>query len=71
MVFSMDMCGWKDGLAFLNNNDRFRAYRKQIAQAMGSNNALAKFIPLQEIEVSRFLLRTLQRPEDLVKHIRT
>jgi hypothetical protein len=71
MVFSMDMCGWSNVLSSQKNDDRFRAYRKQIYQVMGSKTALAKFIPLQDVEVSRFLLRTMQKPEELVQHIRT
>ena len=37
---------------------------------MGTNNTAARFRPLQEIEVRRFLLRTLQHPENLVDYIK-
>lgn len=71
MVFSMEMCGWKNLLASKRYNDEFQAYRKQILQFMGTKSALSKFYPLQDVEVQRFLLRTIQKPESLISHIRT
>ena len=51
-------------------SDRFRTYRKRIHQVLGTKSALAKFDTLQDVEAQRFLLRTLQRPEDLISNIR-
>lgn len=52
-------------------SDRFRTYRKVIHQVIGSKATAARFNPLQEVEIRRFLLRVLDRPNDLVQHIRT
>jgi hypothetical protein len=71
MVFSMDMCGWRDLLASQHYDDRFRALRKQVYQVMGTKTSLSKFYPLQDVEVHRFLLRSIQKPDELISHIRT
>lgn len=52
-------------------SDRFRSYRKVMHQVLGSKTTVTRFNPLQEVEIRRFLLRVLHRPEDLVQHIRT
>lgn len=52
-------------------SDRFRTYRKVMHRVLGSKVTAARFNPLQEVEVRRFLLRVLDRPNDLVQHIRT
>ena len=71
MVFSMQMCGWEHLLSSVRHGDRFRAMRKQIYQVFGTKAALSKFIPLQDVEVHRFLLRTIEKPDDLIQNIRT
>lgn len=63
--------GWEHILAMQTYSDRFRAYRKAMHRVLGSKTAVARFNPLQEVEIRRFLLRVLHRPEDLVQHIRT
>lgn len=52
-------------------NDRWRAYRKNIAQYMGTRNAVTSFQPMQEEENRRFLKGVLNQPEKLMDHIRT
>lgn len=52
-------------------SDRFRAYRKAMHRVLGSKTTVARFNPLQEVEIRRFLLRVLHHSEDLVQHIRT
>ncbi|BCR92212.1 uncharacterized protein ACHE_80112A [Aspergillus chevalieri] len=71
MVFACEMVGWEHILAMQTYSDRFRAYRKAMHRVLGSKTAIARFNPLQEVEIRRFLLRVLHRPEDLVQHIRT
>ena len=63
--------GWEDILAMQTYSDSFRAYRKALHRVLGSKATVALFNPLQEVEIRRFLLRVLDRPDDLVQHIRT
>ena len=64
-------CGWEFTLASQLYDDRLRAYRKPIHATLGTKVGAARFNALQEIEVHRFLLRTLKRPAGLLDHIRT
>jgi hypothetical protein len=41
-----------------------------MAQILGSKVAVSRFNLLQEAEVGRFLLRTLETPDDLLEHFR-
>jgi cytochrome P450 len=63
--------GWEDGLAFQGYTDRFRAYRKAIQPSFGSESAVARYTPLQEVETHRFLFRVLKDPIDLLRHVQT
>ncbi|KAL4959505.1 cytochrome P450 [Aspergillus stella-maris] len=71
MVFAGEMIGWEDILAMQAYSDPFRAYRKAMHKVLGTKNSIAQFNSLQEVEVRRFLLRVLEKPGDLVRHIRT
>ncbi|KAH8429766.1 cytochrome P450 [Aspergillus melleus] len=71
MVFAGEMVGWEDILAMQTYSDRFRAYRKVMHRVLGSKAVTSRFNALQDIEIRRFLLRVLQKPNDLVQHIRT
>jgi hypothetical protein len=64
-------CGWEHALSGQQNSNRFRAYRKNIGRILGSQTAAAKFNTLQDVEIRRFLLRLLEKPDKLVQHIRT
>jgi hypothetical protein len=52
-------------------SDKFRAYRKVMHRVLGSKAVTARFNPLQHVEIRRFLLRVLDKPNDLLQHIRT
>ncbi|KAI5123170.1 hypothetical protein M0805_000871 [Coniferiporia weirii] len=71
MYFGGEMCGWENALSSQPYSDRFRAYRKNIQQVMGTKAAVSKFYPHQDVEVRRFILRVLEEPEKLNQHIRT
>ncbi|KAJ9640652.1 hypothetical protein H2204_003281 [Knufia peltigerae] len=71
LVFAFEMCGWLNFLSSQPYGERFRAYRKHVHGLMGSSQLLDKFGRFQEQEVGRCLLRTLQRPQNFVDHIRT
>jgi hypothetical protein len=63
--------GWENSIAFNPYSNRFRAHRKHTTQIFGSKVAVSRFNLLQEAEVGRFLLRTLETPDDLLGHFRT
>ncbi|KLO12343.1 cytochrome P450 [Schizopora paradoxa] len=71
LVFGGEMCGWENTLAMQHYSPRFRAYRKNIYQLMGSKNAINKFNPLIEEETRRTLIRIVEDPQQLMGHIRT
>jgi hypothetical protein len=52
-------------------SNRLRAYRKNVGRLLGSQAGVSRFYPLQEVEVGRFLLRVMEKPDDLLQHIRT
>jgi len=65
-----ELMGWENTLVFVPHSSRFRAYRKKMARIFGSKTAAAQFYDMQEAEVAHFLLRLLDRPEELNDHIR-
>lgn len=70
MMFCGEMVGWEYVLALLPYSDRMRTYRKNIHGILGSKWVISQFNDLQDVEVRRFLLRMLERPEDLGQNIR-
>jgi hypothetical protein len=40
-------------------------------RVLGTKAVISRFNPLQDVEVRRFLLRVLEKPDDLIQHIRT
>ncbi|KAM0270336.1 hypothetical protein ACHAPA_003520 [Fusarium lateritium] len=70
MVFAGEMVGWEDSVGFSEYNERFKTYRKNMARFIGSKTAAAEYNSLQEAEVGHFLLHVLDKPENLVDHIR-
>ncbi|KAI1629033.1 cytochrome P450 [Exophiala viscosa] len=71
LVFAFEMCGWLNFLSSLPPGQRFRSYRKYLHSLLGASQLLDRFGQLQEQEVAHCLLRILQTPQDLIKHIRT
>ncbi|KAL3490239.1 cytochrome P450 [Aspergillus germanicus] len=71
MVFGGEMVGWEHTLAMQTYSDTFRAYRKAMHCVLGTKNAISQFDDLQDVEIRRFLLRALDKPGDLLQHIRT
>ncbi|KAL1984336.1 hypothetical protein VTN96DRAFT_9294 [Rasamsonia emersonii] len=71
LVFGNEMVGWRNFLSSVEYSSRFRAYRKLMGRLLGSKDSVSRFYPLQEVEVRRFLWRVLQKPDDLVQHLRT
>ncbi|KAL4908215.1 hypothetical protein BDW74DRAFT_188399 [Aspergillus multicolor] len=71
MTFAGEMVGWKDILAMQPYSNTFRAYRKAMHRVLGTKNTVAQFNALQDVEVRRFLFRVLEKPDEIVQHIRT
>ncbi|KIK38430.1 hypothetical protein CY34DRAFT_809316, partial [Suillus luteus UH-Slu-Lm8-n1] len=70
LPMSGELVGWKHSLGLLPYGDRFRQYRKNIHQIMGSRAALNVYHLIEEIETRRFLKRVFSNPEQLQAHIR-
>ncbi|KAF2787590.1 cytochrome P450 [Melanomma pulvis-pyrius CBS 109.77] len=70
MVFSSEMIGWKNTLAFSGYTDTFKLHRKNIAKVASSNVSLSVFDRVQEEEAAHFLLNLLDSPESLFDHIK-
>ncbi|KAL2008457.1 hypothetical protein VTN00DRAFT_6651 [Thermoascus crustaceus] len=71
MVFAAEMVGWEHATAMLPSCDRLRTHRKNFHQLLGTKRAISSFFPLENVETRRFLLRVLEKPDDLLQHIRT
>ncbi|KAI1422341.1 cytochrome protein [Xylaria sp. FL1777] len=71
LVFGGEMAGWGNITGILKYDRHFRAQRKAVHTIMGTPSLSSAYLPLQEAEVHRFLFRVLDKPEDLVQHIRT
>ncbi|KAE8374971.1 cytochrome P450 [Aspergillus bertholletiae] len=71
MVFAGEILGWENALGMLGYSDRFRSYRKAMHRVLGTKALMSRFDSLQDVEVRRFLLRVLLKPDDLIQHIRT
>ncbi|TDL20079.1 cytochrome P450 oxidoreductase OrdA-like protein [Rickenella mellea] len=71
LTFGGQMCGWENSLALQPYGHRFRSYRKNIYQLMGTKaSVLSQFSELEEKETRRFLRRVLKDPEMLREHVR-
>ncbi|KAI1658689.1 cytochrome P450 [Daldinia decipiens] len=68
MVFGGEMCGWENMTAIIPYGNHLRAHRKCMFAVLGTKSAVARFCPLQNAEVKRFLLRILGNPQDIDKH---
>ncbi len=67
--FAHKMCGWGEFLANLEQNESFRATRRDVHSTIGTKSSVAKYYDIVSVEAHRFLLRTLQHPEGLVQHL--
>ncbi|OCB91350.1 cytochrome P450 oxidoreductase [Sanghuangporus baumii] len=71
MVFGGEMCGWENTLALQRYGEAFKLFRRELHQVLGTPVAIARFHPLIEVEAKRFLLRVLNDPTKLQKHVQT
>ncbi|OCT47140.1 O-methylsterigmatocystin oxidoreductase [Cladophialophora carrionii] len=71
LEFGSKLCGWERGLAMMPYSPKVRAYRKALHAVLGTPSAIDPFRPLIERETRRFLVRVLEKPEDVLQLIRT
>lgn len=66
-------CGWEDAMGAQQQGDpSFRGQRKHVFQQVGTKNSVAKYWPLQEGVVGRFLSRANKdNGQNLLKHVQT
>jgi len=69
--FGGELCGFSVMLPLIPYGDKFRYYRKLVHQQMGTKLICSEFRDTQDLESLRFLIRTIERPEDFQKHIKT
>ncbi|EJD40449.1 cytochrome P450 [Auricularia subglabra TFB-10046 SS5] len=58
------MTGWREGTATISPGEKFRAMRRFMTQILGPH-AVKGFLPVQEAEITSYLRRILDHPEDL------
>ncbi|KAH8114914.1 cytochrome P450 [Phellopilus nigrolimitatus] len=63
------LVGWSLSLPILRYGSRFRKHRRMMQQHFGAQ-AISSFRLTQEIEVRKFLLQLLERPEGFLGHIK-
>ncbi|KAI0521821.1 cytochrome protein [Xylaria bambusicola] len=63
--------GWSDALTLMKYDKAYRRRRKITHTLVGTKMNVAPYLPLQDVEVHRFLFRTLQEPERFLEHIKT
>lgn len=64
-------CGYNERMPFKPYDKVFRAQRKLAGGQIGTNAAVKRFHPAMNLEVRRFLLRTLEKPEQVITHLET
>lgn len=69
--FANELCGFGVLTPGLTYGPEHRLHRKFMRQQMGTKNLVRQFYDIEDVESRRFLLRVLNRPDDLIKHIKT
>ena len=67
--FAGTILGFDRGTVLLQHNEIHRRSRKYIAQTMGPGT-LKRYWGLQQYETARFLQRSINKPDTLVKQLR-
>jgi hypothetical protein len=69
--FASELCGYSVFLPVIPYGNKFRYFRKLVHQQMGTKLICSEFRDTQDLESLRFLVRTIERPEEFQKHIKT
>ncbi|PYI36822.1 O-methylsterigmatocystin oxidoreductase [Aspergillus indologenus CBS 114.80] len=64
------LSGYNEVTSAMAYTDTLRVHRKLFHKQIGSVNSVARYNNFQEAEVGRFMLRSLEAPQDLIPHIR-
>ncbi|KAI0267866.1 cytochrome P450 oxidoreductase [Gloeopeniophorella convolvens] len=70
LQFAGEMVGWSLQMILSPYNDRFRSMRKLVARHIGTNVAVTKFRPVQELEMRYFLARVCENQDNFLEDIR-
>ncbi|KAI4091485.1 MAG: hypothetical protein LQ344_004085 [Seirophora lacunosa] len=65
------LCGFEEFLITHQYDDKYRAHRKMVHQAIGTKGLSAGFRPVQEEEARRFVVRTFRDPGGMMGHLKT
>ncbi|KAI3549231.1 O-methylsterigmatocystin oxidoreductase [Colletotrichum abscissum] len=71
MVMANKLCGYESIVLCQGYTPMFRRYRKFLHQELGTKVSASQFRSVQECEVGRQLIRSLERPESLLEHYKT
>ncbi|KAI0189210.1 putative cytochrome P450 oxidoreductase [Xylaria flabelliformis] len=66
-----DLTGWTNILGMRQYGETHRLHRKVSHMLVGTHLTVMPYLPIQEIEVRRFLFRVLKEPKQFLNHIRT
>ncbi|KAK4074870.1 uncharacterized protein Triagg1_5019 [Trichoderma aggressivum f. europaeum] len=70
-VFAFDLCGFQKFTSGRQYDADFRRQRKFMYQQVGTKTIVAQFHGVQDVESWRLLRRTVDDPQNLIKHFRT
>lgn len=71
MVFATELCGYENIVLCQGYNNKFRNARKLLHKELGTRVSVEQFRDVQEREVNRQLVRTLNEPEKWLEHLKT
>ncbi|KAK0610802.1 cytochrome P450 [Immersiella caudata] len=71
MVMANKLCGYEAIVVCQSYGPTFRRYRKYLHQELGTALSSAQFRGVQEVEVGRQLVRTLEEPGRWLQHCKT
>lgn len=66
LPFVGELAGWKDTFGLLAYGSRFRRFRKDFHNIIGSPKAVSDFHIYMELEAKQFLRRLVKNPEDFL-----
>ncbi|KAJ3539528.1 hypothetical protein NM208_g5454 [Fusarium decemcellulare] len=71
LYFADELCGFGVFTSNITHGPTHRLHRKFMHQQMGTKTLAGQFYGIQDVESRRFLLRVLDDPDNLIKHIKT
>ncbi|KAF5025065.1 hypothetical protein F66182_2834 [Fusarium sp. NRRL 66182] len=70
-TFANELCGFGVMLPALPYDSTFRLHRKLVHQQLGTKAIASRYQDIQDLESLRFIIRVIEQPEALMKHIKT